>query len=89
MQEKNPALYPNSDPPKAESQKGQINHESTKGRKHEKIIDKFRAFYISCFRDEIRFRRIIKYKEIATNILKFGFASDQTRRGGGKSACYL
>jgi hypothetical protein len=29
-----------------------INHESTKGTKHEKGKDKFRAFKISCFRDE-------------------------------------
>ena len=30
-----------------------INHESMKGRKHEKKPDKFRAFKISCFRDEV------------------------------------
>ena len=32
--------------------KKEINHENTKGRKHEKRQVKFRAFKISCFRDE-------------------------------------
>ncbi len=36
---------------KPEPKKG-INHESTKGRKHEKKQDKFRGFYISWFRGE-------------------------------------
>jgi len=35
-----------------DKQKERTNHESTKGRKHEKKQYKFRAFKISCFRDE-------------------------------------
>jgi hypothetical protein len=31
-------LNPNPDPAKAKNQKGQINHESTKRRKHEKEV---------------------------------------------------
>jgi hypothetical protein len=35
------------------------NHESTKRLKHENRKDKFRAFKISCFRDEVLFYRTL------------------------------